>query len=189
MTNYLWSSPASGSWGAASNWGPNGLPTDLDTVSIGIAGVTVGVSTGVAASAYTLNTSNGTTLAITDNGSINGTATPYGTLTVIDGAVFNGTYEQAGGLFAVGGPGATFNTAIEMTGGSIDVQTGALVVADGGTIAGTLAGAGELHVTGGQLNLDPCSTTAPSSPSTASASPTPTTSPSTTARSTCSAAR
>ncbi len=154
MTTYRWSSPTSGSWGTASNWGTNGTPTNLDTVSIGAAGVTVGISTGVAASAYTLTTSAGTTLAITNNGSIAGTPTAYGTLTAIDGATFNGTYEQAGGLFTVGGPGATFNTAIEMTGGIMNVQTGALVIADGGTIAGTLAGAGELHITGGQLNLD-----------------------------------
>ncbi len=154
MTAYTWSSPASGSWGTASNWGTSGLPTDLGTVYIGVAGVTVGISTGVAAAAYTLTTSAGTTLALINNGSINGTPTAYGTLTAIDGATFYGTYEQAGGLFSVGGPGATFNTAIEMTGGTIDVQTGALVIADGGTIAGTLVGAGELHITGGQLNLD-----------------------------------
>ncbi len=154
MTAYTWSSQASGSWGVAANWGPNGLPTNTDTVSIGAAGVTVGISTGVAASAYMLTTNAGTTLDITNNGTVGGKATAFGTLSVVDGAVFNGIYEQSGGLFTVGGPGATFTTAIEMTGGTINVQTGALVIADGGAMNGTLTGAGELHITGGQLNLN-----------------------------------
>ena len=133
MTQYNWSSNGGGSWGTAADWGPNGLPTQFDTVNIAVPGVTVTVGTGVAASAYSLSTSNASLL-------VSG-----GTLYTVHLATFNGGYTQTSGTYTAGGMGAIFNGPMNFTGGTIDVLTGALKINDGASLSGTLSGAGVLE--------------------------------------------
>ena len=138
MAVYTWSLNGSGSWGVAANWGPNGLPTNLDTVNISVPGITVSVGTGVAASAYALTT-QGAALSLSG-----------GTLTTIHLATFNGAFSESSGLFMAGGIGAVFNGGVsQSTGGTLDVVTGALKLEQGGMLAGTVAGAGVLELAGG----------------------------------------
>lgn len=138
MTVYTWSLNGSGSWGVASNWGPNGLPTDQDTVNIDVPGITVSVGTGVAASAYALTT-QGSAVSISG-----------GTLTTIHLATFNGAFSETSGLFMAGGMGAVFNGGVSQSaGGTLDVVNGALKLEQGGTLDGTIAGAGVLELAGG----------------------------------------
>ncbi len=136
MTTFTWST-GSGSWGVAANWGPNGEPTDLDTVVINTPGITVSVGAGVAAAAYTLTTSNAAF-------SLSG-----GSLVTEHLATFGGAFSQTSGTYTVGGMGAVFNGTANLTGGVTDVTTGALVLNQNSNLSGTLVGNGVLDFNGG----------------------------------------
>ncbi len=135
MTNIVWTGK-SDSWGNAADWGPNGLPTDLDAVTISVPGITVSVGAGINAAAYTLYTQG-------SQFNING-----GNLFTVHNATFNGGFSQSAGTYTVSGQGATFNSSFALTGGTIRALSGKLTLVDGGSLAGTLAGGGTLELSG-----------------------------------------
>jgi hypothetical protein len=146
MASYVWTG-GSGSWGNIANWSDNGAPaTQLpgpgDDVSIGIAGITVTIGTGVAAAANILNVVN-STLSITG-----------GSLYTVQLATFNGAYVQSGGIYMMSGYGANFFDSFSQTGGTIDVLSGAVQLYDGGSLQGTLTGTGALDVVNGSAYVN-----------------------------------
>lgn len=141
MATIVWNS-GSGSWGTGTNWN-GGVPTLDDSVTIDTAGATVTVGTGVAAQAYTLNTSQ-SVLSIAG-----------GTLYTVDSADFSGNFIETSGTYMAGGFGATFYDTLTLKGGTIQALAGAkLNVYGGGTLAGTLTGTGALDLYGGTTYIN-----------------------------------
>lgn len=141
MANYAWSVDSSGDWNDPSNWGTTTVPTTADSVTIGIAGITVYVDTAGDA-AYSLNVVN-SSLEIT-----------AGSLYTVELGTFNGAYVQTGGTYLMSGYGANFFQAFSQTGGTIDVLSGAVSLYDGGTLAGTMTGTGALDVVSGSAQVN-----------------------------------
>lgn len=142
MTNYNWIG-GSGNWDSAQDWYPNGVPTTFDTVTINTPGITVTVEAGLSAKAYALTTA-GATFDVAGN------------LSTVHLATFNGTYNQNAGTFTAGGMGAIFNGAInegtlQQAGGTIALRGGALQLNDGGILNGTLGGTGALDFLSGKF--------------------------------------
>jgi hypothetical protein len=148
MASIVWNA-GSGSWGDANDWN-GGLPVLIDTVLIDTSGITVTIGAGVAAAAYTLNTS-GSTLAMTG-----------GTLDTVSQAVFGGEFVQTSGVYTVSGVGATFTDGIYTSGtvgstpgGTITALAGAAInIAGGGILAGAITGTGSLDFTGGTTYIN-----------------------------------
>jgi hypothetical protein len=142
MANIVWST-GSGSWGNAANWSSDTTPTANDAVQIEVPLITVSIGAGVTADAYSLTTV-GATLSLAG-----------GTLYTVSNAVYDGAFVESSGTYTAGGTGATFNSALQMTGGAIDAIAGAaFVVNDGGNLAGTFSGLGQLDLSGGTTYID-----------------------------------
>jgi hypothetical protein len=141
MASKNWQVDASASWGTTADWS-GGVPTDVDAATIAVAGITVSVGTGVAAIAYSLNTTY-SILSVTG-----------GTLETVQSALFDGLFKESAGTFTAAGTGAIFNDGLDFTGGRIDVASGAAQINDGGVLAGTLVGAGALDINEGNVYID-----------------------------------
>ncbi|MEJ0046623.1 MAG: hypothetical protein WDN04_11245 [Rhodospirillales bacterium] len=111
-------------------------------MSIGVAGITVTIGTGVTAAAHSLNLVN-STLDITG-----------GSLYTVHLATFNGAYVQTGGTYMMSGLGANFFDGFTQTGGTINVLSGAMQLYDGGTLRGTLTGTGALDIVNGSAYVN-----------------------------------
>jgi fibronectin-binding autotransporter adhesin len=144
MTSYTWIG-GSGSWSTAADWGggpPNGPPTEADSATIAVAGITVSIAGGVAADCYTLTT-------IGSELKLDG-----GTLFTVAGANYGGAFVESSGTYTVGGTGAIFQDGLTMTGGTMDVLSGALSIEADSTLQGTLSGSGALQIVSGTTILD-----------------------------------
>jgi hypothetical protein len=155
MSNITWTGTTSGNWTDAADWSSGAVPGASDNVSIGVAGITVTVSTaGLAASSLT------TTLSAFD---VTG-----GELDIGNFASFGGSYAQSGGLLQLAGNGGSFNDGLALNGGAISLLSGTLSTAgtlslsggaidqSGGTLlfeaATSLSGAGTIDSTNGGLD-------------------------------------
>jgi len=135
MTQDVWTG-GSGSWGNNNDWS-NGAPSVTDDVVIDVAGITVSIGTGVAASAETLELTASTL-------DIDG-----GTLFTAQQATFKGIVDQSAGTYTMSGYGAYFYDALNFSGGTMDDLSGAITLYGGGVLGGTLAGAGALDIAAG----------------------------------------
>jgi hypothetical protein len=138
MASNNWQVDASGSWGTKSDWS-GGVPLITDDVTIAVAGITVSIGSGVGAKAHTLLTTNSSLL-------LDG-----GKLETIQSATFDGAFSETSGVYTAAGQGAVFNQSFSLTGGSIDLVSGAAQINDGGTLSGTLSGAGGLDINAGNV--------------------------------------
>jgi len=118
-----WTGATSTSWGTATNWSPNGVPTASDVVNIPSAPANQPLISGITAVCNTLNVYSGATL------SISGTSVNNATLTVSQSSMISGTISIAGSITKTGklitkninwGSGSSIspylNSMIEVTG-------------------------------------------------------------------------
>ena len=144
MTSYTWIG-GSGSWSDAGDWGggpPAGPPTEAASATIAVAGITVSIAGGVTADCYTLTTIGSEIL-------LDG-----GNLYTVAGANFDGVFVETSGAYTVGGSGAIFQDGVTMTGGTMDVLSGALSIDADSTLQGTLSGIGALQIEAGTTYLE-----------------------------------
>jgi hypothetical protein len=106
---YTWTNTAGGSWSAAANWNPNGIPGSSDTALIMTPGTyAVGLSAPVIVNSLTVGTTNGSGVQSFSTSILN--------LTVQSSLVVNntGAFTLAGGTLTVNG---TVQGLVTWTGG------------------------------------------------------------------------
>ena len=159
-TTYTWTNTAGGSWSAAANWSPNGIPGSGDTALITTSGTyAVGLSAPVTVNVLTVGTINGS--------GTQSFSTSTQNLTVQSSLVVTntGAFTLAGGTLTVNG---TIQGLVTWTGGQFGSGPGPLTLATNATLVlagsnGTdynmgqfVTNAGTIEVKSGNLALNYC---------------------------------
>jgi len=148
MPNFNWSGTDGGDWTTRTDWKPTGVPGSGDNVFINTAGTyAVTITTEVSAAAVTLN-DVGAALsdsgALTLAGGVKELSVKSGTFQLNSGGSVVGGTVVAGpkGVFAWDGgtlDGVTFDGALSLAGGTVQIESGITFNGASGTGAGTIA--------------------------------------------------
>jgi len=132
-------------WSTATNWSPDGIPTNLDAVSIDDPENThCEIEDGIIAECETLRVGNSSFTANLDirGGSLTATGAYVG----VDNAIGHGILNMSGGVFATGSLQIGWRGigTLNMTGGTIELNDNLVVPG--------LTGSGEVDLRGGTIN-------------------------------------